>query len=121
MVDSANTSQSHGSRAGRSTLIKAQFLPLDTTSERGTVDETEDTHQRVHNLRIRLEVKACDQICISVTINLRWELEAHTALPRSCSPHNTILVVAFYQAITVVIRGIISYTSRCSLRPRTVF
>ena len=55
MVDSAIMSQSHGSRADRSTLIKAQFSALNTSAKRGTSDETEDTHQRVDNQQIRLE------------------------------------------------------------------
>ena len=55
MVHSAIMSQSHGSRADRSTLIKAQFSALNTSAKRGTSDETEDTHQRVDNQQIRLE------------------------------------------------------------------
>ena len=46
MVDSAIMSQSHRSRADRSTLIKAQFSALNMSAERGTLDETKDTHQR---------------------------------------------------------------------------
>ena len=41
MVDSATMSQSHGSQAERSTLVKAQFSALDTAAERGTSVETE--------------------------------------------------------------------------------
>ena len=55
MVHSAIMSQSHGIRADRSTLINVQFSALDTSTKRGTSDETEDTHQRVHDQRIRLE------------------------------------------------------------------
>ena len=44
----------------------------------------------MHDQRITLDAADCegiyDQICISVTINLRWE--APIALPRSRSPHN---------------------------------
>ena len=47
MVDSVIMSQSYGSRADRSTLIKAQFSAFDTSAERGTSDEMEDTHQLV--------------------------------------------------------------------------
>ena len=60
MVDSAIISQSHGSRAGHSTLIKAQFFALDTSAERGTSDETGDTHQGVHDLWINLEAADCE-------------------------------------------------------------
>ena len=62
MVDSVIMSQSHGSRAERSTLIKVQFSALDTSAERGTSDEMEDTHQRVHDQRIRLEAVDCEGI-----------------------------------------------------------
>ena len=46
------------SRADRSTLIKAQVVRL--TAERGTWDETEAIHQRVHDQRRRLEAAHCD-------------------------------------------------------------
>ena len=60
-LTSAIMSESHGSRADRSTLIKAQFLgPRGTSAERGTSDETEDTHQRVHDQRIGLEASDCE-------------------------------------------------------------
>ena len=61
-MDSATTSQSHGSRVDRSTLIKAQFSTIDMTAERGTSDETEATHPRVHDQRRRLEAVDCDSI-----------------------------------------------------------
>ena len=62
MVDSAIMSQSHGSRADRSILIKAQFSALDTSAERGTSDETEDIHQLVcaRPADIRLEAADCE-------------------------------------------------------------
>ena len=59
MVDSATMSQSHGSRADRST-IEAQFSALDTTAERGTTDGTEATQQHAHDQRRRLEAADCD-------------------------------------------------------------
>ena len=43
-----------------STLINAQFSALDTSAERGTSDETEDTHQRVYDQRLRLEAADCE-------------------------------------------------------------
>ena len=52
------------SRADRITLIKAQVVRL--AAERGTWDETEATHQRVHNQRRRLEAAHCDAISISI-------------------------------------------------------
>ena len=48
------------SRADRSTLIKAQVFRL--AAERGTWDETDATHQRVHDQRRRLEAVHCDGI-----------------------------------------------------------
>ena len=59
MVDSATMSQSHGSRADHSTLIKAQVLRPRYGCRKGTWDETEATHQRVHDQR-RLEAAYCD-------------------------------------------------------------
>ena len=53
-------SQSYGSRADPSTLIKAQFSAFDTSAERGTLDEMKDTHLRVHDQRIRLEAVDCE-------------------------------------------------------------
>ena len=53
MVDSATMSQSHGAE-----LIEAQVVCL--AAERGTWDETEATHQRVHDQRRRLEAAHCD-------------------------------------------------------------
>ena len=60
MVDSATMLQSHGSRADCSILIKAQFSALDTAAKRGTSDEVEDTLQRGHEQRIKLEAADCD-------------------------------------------------------------
>ena len=60
MVDSATISQSHGSLPDRSTLNKPKFSALDTAAEKGTWDETEATHQRVHDQRRRLEAAYCD-------------------------------------------------------------
>ena len=48
----------HRSRADRSTLIKTQVVRL--AAERGTRDETDATHQRVHDQRRRLEAAHCD-------------------------------------------------------------
>ena len=62
MVDSTIMTQSCGRRADRSTLIEAQLSALDTSAERGTSDETEDTHQHVHDQRIRLESAACEDM-----------------------------------------------------------
>ena len=54
-------SQSHGSQVDCSTLIKAQVSVLDTSTDRGTSeDQAEDTHQRVHHQRIRLEAVYCE-------------------------------------------------------------
>ena len=53
-------SQSLGSRADHSTLIKVQFCTLDMAAERGTSDETEATHQRTHDQRRRLDAADCD-------------------------------------------------------------
>ena len=58
MVDSMTMSQSHGSQADHSTLIKAQFL--DMAAEGGTSDETAATHQRAHDQQIWLEAADCD-------------------------------------------------------------
>ena len=55
MVDSATMSQSG---PDRSILIKAQVVRL--SAERGTWDETDATHQRVHDQRRRLEAAHCD-------------------------------------------------------------
>ena len=46
------------SRANCSTLIKAQVVRL--AAERGTWDETDATHQRVHNQWRRLKAAHCD-------------------------------------------------------------
>ena len=54
MVDSATISQSHGSQADNSTLIKAQFSTLNMAAEGGTSNEMEATHQHVHDQRKRL-------------------------------------------------------------------
>ena len=61
MVDSATMSQSHGSQADRSTLIKAQFSTLNTAAKRGTSDEMESTHQHAHYQQ-RLEAADCDML-----------------------------------------------------------
>ena len=58
----------HNAMAERSTLIKAQFSALNMATERGTSDETEAAHQRVHDQRIRLEAANSNRIYISVTI-----------------------------------------------------
>ena len=60
MVDSVTMSQSLGSRADHSTLIKAQFSTLNTAAERVTSDETEATHQCVNDQQKRLEAADCD-------------------------------------------------------------
>ena len=52
----------HQSRAGHSTLIKAQFFALNMAAERGMWNEMEATHQRWHDQRRRLEAVDCDCI-----------------------------------------------------------
>ena len=56
---SRRSRQSHatGSRADRSTLIKAQFSALNVAAERGTSDKTEATRQCAHDQRRRLELR----------------------------------------------------------------
>ena len=63
---------------GRSNLIKAQFSALDTAAERGTLNETEATHLRACAQPADIDkVRSCGlrrhAICISVTINWRWD------------------------------------------------
>ena len=58
MVDSATMSQSHGSRAYRSTLIKAQFSALDTAAEGGRHKLC--TSMRTTNREGLIEAADCD-------------------------------------------------------------
>ena len=71
-------------------MIKAQFSALDTAAKRGTSDETEATHQRAHDQRIRLEAVDCDGMRHVVQFAC-GRRQTPTTLPRSRSPHNARL------------------------------
>ena len=98
------------SRADRSTPIKAQISALNMATERGTSDKTEATRFSpcAHDHRRRLEAEAAtaSDMC---PINFRWEeTYTPTTLPRSRSPHISMIRLGIYYIIDSSVYYIIS-------------